>query len=121
MAPLPGKPCAHTARDDFCPGKLPIFTVKMGSILVSNAALGREHSWGVAILAPEMDLQRLENILHSLEEGKKKPQLYRLKYLVKKPPVVSMIWCHADFCNRLLVLTSTNHSMQTARRCGRCC
>lgn len=73
MAPLSGMLCAHTARDDFCPGKLPIFTVKMGSILVSNTALSKEHSWGPAIPAPEMDHLRLENTLHSLGE-EKKPQ-----------------------------------------------
>lgn len=70
MAPLPRMLRAHTARDDFCPGKLPIFTVKTGIILVSNAALSRGHSRGLAIPAPETDLLRLENALHSLGEEK---------------------------------------------------
>lgn len=70
MALLPRMLRAHTARDDFCPGRLPIFTVKMGSILVSNTALSRGHSWGLAIPAPEMELLRLENTLHSLGEEK---------------------------------------------------
>ena len=88
MAPLPGMPCAHTTKDDFCPGKLPVFTVKMGGTLLSNAAVSRGHSWGVAIPALEIGPSEARKYITVFEGRKKtKPKQtenhHRLKYLVK--------------------------------------